>query len=116
MKCLTARGSQAVRHFLFYPMNIKDQLQAGDTIGWTETLSEYPASDGWTLKYRLSGKSQIDITATADGDGYSISVAATTSAAWQAGTYAWQAYVIKSTDIHTVATGSVEILQSLRTR
>lgn len=31
------------------------QFVAGDTVQWTKSLSDYPASDGWALHYRIVG-------------------------------------------------------------
>ena len=63
------------------PENEPDTLRAGDTWKWTRTLADYPAS-AWTLKYRFkSAAGGFEITATASGDSYAITVAASTSAA-----------------------------------
>lgn len=81
---------------------------AGDTVTWSKVLADYPASAGWVLNYRLinvSGK--IDITASASGDDHVVLVAAATTAAWKSGSYAWQAYVTKTTERYTVGSGSI---------
>lgn len=89
-------------------------VRAGDTVAWTRTLDDYPAS-AWTLKYRLiNAAGKIDITAVADGDTHSVSVAAATTAAWTAGVYAWQAYVEGGTsERYTVGTGTVTVQPDL---
>src|SRR3990167_1080353 len=85
------------------------EVRAGDTVEWTKSLGDYPASDGWTLKYAMRGPMVIDITATASGSSYAVSVAKTVSALWIAGLYYWQAYVEKGSDRHTVGTGRITI-------
>ncbi len=92
-------------------------LRAGDTWKWTKTLADYPASTPWTLKYRLKNAAGgIEITASASGDDYSVTVAAATTAAYVAGTYEWVAWVEGGTaEKYTVATGSIELLADLRT-
>lgn len=90
-------------------------LRAGDTWKWTQSLSDYPAS-AWTLKYRFkSPVGGFEITASASGDDYSITVAAATSAGYKAGTYTWAAWVEGgSSEKYTVGTGVCEILPDLR--
>lgn len=91
-----------------------DSVRAGDTIAWQKTLSDFPASSGWTLKYRLiNAAGSIDIVASASGADHLVSVSATTSATWQPGTYQYQSYVTKAAERYTVAIGSVEILPNL---
>jgi hypothetical protein len=66
------------------------QVAAGDTLTHSVTLSDYPASAGWVLSYRLIPRtgSAITFNAAADGDNFAVSVAAATTSAWTAGTYA----------------------------
>lgn len=92
-------------------------LRAGDTWKWTKTLPDYPASTPWTLKYRFKNASGgFEITATAAGNDYSISVPAATTADYAAGTYAWVAWVEGgSSEKYTVAQGYAEVLPDLRT-
>jgi hypothetical protein len=90
-------------------------VTAGDTVAWTKSLPDYPASAGWTLKYRLIKVAGIiDITAAASGADHAVSVAAATSVGWAAGTYAWQAYVEGgSSERYTVGTGSIVVKPNL---
>lgn len=89
-------------------------VTAGDTIAWTKTLPDYPASAGWTLKYRLiNTTAKIDITATASGDDHAVSVTKATSAAYAAGWYDWQGYVEKGTERYTIGKGRIQILPDL---
>jgi hypothetical protein len=103
-------------------MNIPATLRAGDTIEWDESNSDYPASSGWTLAFVLTkyGQSLITITATADGDDYTVSVLPAVTRAWVAGIYSWQAYVYKAsgtplliTEKHTLDRGQIEILPDI---
>lgn len=68
-------------------MNEPTVIRAGDSIAWTETLPEYPASAGWVLNYRLLWQSgtAVDIATSAAGDDHAVSLAATVTAGWQAG-------------------------------
>lgn len=87
-------------------------LIAGDSLVFTESLADYPASDGWTLTYRLAPRTAgtaITFSATASGADYSVNVLATTTAAWAAGSYSWAAYVTKAGQRFTVDSGVITI-------
>ena len=87
---------------------------AGDTIKWTRTLADYPASAGWALAYKLvNATAAISISSTADGDNHAVSVAAATTAAWAAGEYRWTAYVTSGAERYTVASGSITVTPDL---
>jgi hypothetical protein len=86
------------------------RVTAGDTIAWTKTLADYPATASWVLSYTLiNATGKITITASASGADHAVVVAAATSAAWAAGTYAWQGVVTKGAERFTVGTGSIAI-------
>ena len=89
-------------------------LRAGDSLSWEITLADYPASAGWSLKYRLiNAAGKIDIVASAAGDDYTITVSAVTSAAYVAGEYTWQSYVEKAGERYTLETGRVFVKPNL---
>lgn len=89
-------------------------LTAGDTIAWTKTLSDYPATASWVLKYRLiNAAAKIDITATASGADHAVNITKATSAAWVAGWYDWQAYVEKGAERYTVGSGRMQVKPDL---
>ena len=87
------------------------QIFAGDTLAWQINLPDYPASAGYTLNYRLINASgKIDITGAANGDIHQISVTATTSATYAAGSYDWQSYVTdESGERFTIKQGDMVI-------
>jgi hypothetical protein len=87
---------------------------AGDTVKWTRSLADYPASDGWVLKYRLINLAgNLDIVSTASGADHLVNVPASTTDNWAPGTYAWQAYVEKGAERYTVGTGTIKIRPNL---
>lgn len=93
---------------------IPTAITAGDTITWSRSLSNYPASAPWALKYRLANASAIiDIAASAIGNDHQISIDAATSATFAAGNYDWQEYVENGTERYTIATGRITILPNL---
>lgn len=93
------------------PSTEPQEITAGDTIKWTKSLSDYPASDSWVLSYALvQDGTQIQITSSASGDDHAVVVAASTSANYTAGTYSWQSYVTKGLERYSVDAGIIEIL------
>lgn len=90
------------------------EIQAGDTIQWKKTLSDYPASSGWVLSYTLiNAAAKITITGTASGDDHLVSVTAATSAGYGAGTYAWQAVATLGSARYTVGSGTMTVKANL---
>ena len=91
-------------------------LRAGDTWYWLVTLADYPATD-WTLNYYLRGAQDISFAGTAEGSDHKINVAATTTAGYTAGTYAWQAVIKHKTDgrVYLIGEGTLEVRPNLET-
>ena len=88
------------------------ELYVGDSLQFETSVPEYPASGGYTLKYRLvprAGGSAYVITASASGDAYAVNVAAATTAAWVAGEYSWHAYIEISGARYTVGSGQLTL-------
>lgn len=86
----------------------------GDTWQWRrEDLSDYPAS-AWTLKYYFrNAAAYFDVTATADGDYFAVSVAKATTAGYTAGDYDWIAVVESATERFQVDEGRFELKPNL---
>lgn len=92
-------------------------LRAGDTWQWTreDLASDYPAS-AWTLKYYFRNASAyFDITATADGNFFDVSVAKATTSAYNVGDYDWIAVVESATQRFEVDKGRLDVLPNLAT-
>ncbi|HIJ48269.1 MAG TPA: hypothetical protein HPP72_09705 [Gammaproteobacteria bacterium] len=100
-----------------YPTTAASRIIAGDRTAWkiTELSADYP-TDEYTLKYaaRLEsdGSTEIEITATGSGDNYLIELESATTAAYSAGTYQWQLYIIRDSDSEriTITNGSFEVI------
>lgn len=97
------------------------EFRAGDTTTWVKDVADYPASDGWALKYAFrnaAAKFNITCTTNADGKRYDAEISAATSAGLTAGRYDWIAYVYKAGPPvlqHTVDEGSCTVLPNLST-
>ena len=90
------------------------KLIAGDSISWLISLSDYPASSGWSLSYvLLNALGKVSISATASGNNHLVALTAAVTAAYVAGTYKYTAYVTKTTERYTVESGDIEILPNL---
>lgn len=89
-----------------------EQLRAGTTWAWRrDDLSNYPASAGWTLVYHFkNANAYFDVTASADGDAYAVTVAKATTAALTAGDYDWVALVDDGSESHEIDRGRVSVL------
>lgn len=95
------------------PTTEPTQLRAGDTWSWSRSFSDYPAGT-WTLAYSLLNSSgKISITAAADGTDYLVTVAASSTANYTAGTYSGVARVTSGAESYTVWQGSIEVLPNL---
>jgi hypothetical protein len=89
-------------------------VTAGDTVAWTRSLADYPASGGWTLSYALrSATAMIDITAGASGADHAVSVLPAVSRSWVPGSYAWAAFATKASDRYEVARGTMLVRANL---
>ncbi len=86
------------------------EFSAGDTLQFTRTLHQYPASQGWSLLYELRGGTQaLSFTSTASGDSHSIYVAPATTATWTPGDYVLTGYATNGTDRHQIYYGDLPL-------
>ena len=98
-----------------YATKEPDTLEAGDRWAWkrTDLITDYPSS-AYTLSYVLRREitgERIGITASAGSDGYLIEVSSTTTAAYNAGRYHWDAYITRISDSERtkVNSGTLEV-------
>lgn len=94
------------------PTTEPTRITAGDTLKWTRTLADYPASDSWVLTYTfINAAAKLPaIVAAASGDDHAVTVAAATTGAYPAGWYDWRAVASKAGESYTVATGRAQVL------
>jgi hypothetical protein len=91
---------------------------AGDTIPWTKSFPDYLASAGWALTYAFryeNGSGKVDVTASAAGSDFAVTMLAVDTAKMKSGVWVWAAYVTKAAERYQVASGSVTVLQNLAT-
>lgn len=85
-------------------------ITAGDSATWTQSVSDFPATDGYTLTYALQGPGQYTFAATAIGSDYSITISPEITVTWTPGTYVWTAFVSKTGERRTVGHGALIVL------
>ena len=95
------------------PTTEPEVIFANTTVQWTKELTDFPAST-WTLTYffaHSTAANDFNIVATASGSTHVVSVAASVSNAYAAGTYRWYARVVSGSEVHMVEdlTGEVEV-------
>ena len=90
-----------------------EYFTSGETVQWTKSLADFPASEGWTLAYKIRGTNALDIIAVADGDDYDVTITKSQSATLTAGNYWWQSFVTKADDRHVVDWGEFEVRKDL---
>jgi len=79
-----------------------EELIAGDTLDFIDSVPEYPPADGWTLKYQLIPRfttptqAPITITASTSGTDYRVQAAAGITTGWKPGAYSWARWVEKA--------------------
>ena len=87
-------------------------IAQGDTVEWTVSLSEYPATE-WLLNYYLINTSgKITLTGSPNGTDHEIKLAATDTATYIPGDYRWTAKVTDiatSSIVHTVGVGDMTV-------
>lgn len=91
-----------------------DTIIVGDTLDFTTAVAGYPASDGWTLKYRViprvSGTPFTLTAATAsDGTSYRVTQSPAQTLVFVAGDYTWYAWVEKVGARVTIDDGLVTV-------
>lgn len=99
-----------------YPTKEPKSLIAGDRWAWkrTDLGGDYPPVS-YTLTYsaRLdaAGSTEIEITASASGSDFVVEVGQSTTAAYTAGNYHWQAYITRISDSEriTIDSGSFKL-------
>lgn len=95
-------------------MNIPTELVAGDSLTWidvatTDNQGNSIDSGSWTLAYAIKGNSNLTLSSTTSGNGWSTTISATQSALLSPGSYAWHAYATSGASRVTLGQGSITI-------
>ncbi len=94
---------------------IPSTITAGDTVGVTLSLSDYPAPD-WALRWALAGTdapTPFDSTDNADGVSHDFDLSTVETAALTAGLYRWSVRAVDASNTITVGTGTLTVLADI---
>lgn len=103
-------------------MNIPAQIRAGDTVKWRDVAgadnlgNAISSGGGWSLIYSLRTNTASEgatVTGTAYGTGWEFTISQTTSAAFDAGQWFWQAIATAGSEKLTLGAGQLEVLAAL---
>jgi hypothetical protein len=102
-------------------VNIPSSLRAGDTVQWrdipgADNLGNAISSSDYTLTYYLrfnAASEGATVVGTAYGTGWEFTIAAATSAGFDAGTWFWQAVATKTGSTITLGSGQLTVQRSL---
>lgn len=103
-------------------VNIPAQIRAGDTVKWrddasTDVFGNAVTSSSWTLTYYLRTNTASEgatVVGAAYGQGWEVTIAAGTSAGFDAGQWFWQAIATAGAEKLTLGSGQLEVLAALQ--
>ena len=103
-------------------MNIPATIRAGDTVKWRDDASvdafgNAVSSGSWTLTYYLRTNTASEgatTVGTAYGQGWEFTIAAATSAGFDAGQWYWQAIATAGSEKLTLGAGQLEVQAALQ--
>lgn len=103
-------------------MNIPATIRAGDTVKWrddasTDVFGNAVGSATWTLTYYLRTNTASEgatVVGTSYGQGWEFTIAASTSAGFDAGQWYWQAIATAGSEKLTLGSGQLEVLAALQ--
>jgi hypothetical protein len=102
-------------------VQIPATIRAGDTVKWrdeagTDNLGNAIDSASWSLSYLLRTNTASEgatVVGVAYGTGWEFTLAAATSAGFDAGTWYWQAVATSGSDKVTLGAGQLQVLAAL---
>lgn len=102
-------------------MNIPSTIRAGDTVKWrddasTDVFGNEVTSSDWTLKYYLRTNTASEgatSTGSAYGTGWEFTLAASTTADFDAGNWYWTAVATKDSEVITLGNGGLTVEAAL---
>lgn len=92
---------------------LPETITAGDSYVITLSLSDYPATAGWSLSFAVAGPSVDTWTSVASGDAHVLTLSSADTAALTAGTYQARLKAIKTGVVNTIATGAMTVAPDL---
>lgn len=101
------------------PFREPSLIRAGDTVTWERYFPLYEATGGYTLAYTIINRTvtyQVNGgEVVPNGNAFTVTIPAATTANWLPGQYRWQAYISDGNgNRYTVAEGVLEITPNLQ--
>ena len=93
--------------------NEPSQITKGDSVSWKKSLSSYLPSDGWVLTYYFRGAETLDKIAIDSNDEHLLQLTSSETTLLASGDYGWSAKVSNGSDVITIATGQITVLEDL---
>jgi hypothetical protein len=94
---------------------LPDSFSAGETVTYTRSDPDYPATAGWERILYLAGKCRGRFVAVAQGSAYAFTLPAVDTAGLDPGGYQWVERVTKDGEAHNRNSGRVKVTQDLAT-
>lgn len=82
---------------------LPSQINAGTTVEYVRTVSDYPATAGWSFELIIQGAKKAVIAATAVGADFKVTITATVTGTLTPGIYKFIERVTKGAEIHDLA-------------
>ena len=96
--------------------SVPDGIQAGATVKLRFSFADFPANDGWTLKFYMAGASVITpVAGAADGADFLVTLGPSVTAPVVAGRYSWEARASKAGDVYVASSGTLEVFADIAT-
>lgn len=92
---------------------VPDTITAGDSYAITLSLSDYPATAGWSLSYALAGAAVLTVTSTASGANHLLTLTAAQTASLGAGLYQHRVRAAQGSTVETVTTGTCTVVADI---
>lgn len=93
------------------PTSEPTEFTAGDSLAWDRILSGYPAEDGWSFQYVLSGAhpTPINISTTAQGNRFEVRLSSEDTEQFTPGSYHLIGYATRGSDRCHIYRGSATV-------
>lgn len=93
-------------------MNVPNIIYAGDTISWTESLTDYTLTAS-TLNLYFRGKDGWDVSSSSTSGEFEVTITADLTIN-KSGLYSWQAVLTDGTNSYTIGTGATTVKPSFK--
>lgn len=90
-----------------------DFFIAGDTSKWQVSYADYPASQGWSGSFYLTGPASRSLSASPNGDAFDFTLTPVLSSGLTAGTYKYAIKCTSGSEVYTAESDVIEVRDNL---